>query len=95
MDWKKPDMKVAQALARHLLLPGLPAIRDGPDEYLAALRKRGTAYAKAFDEIQARHGIETPTILLLIEAVGTPTAALELLDRNLPIEYVLAMGETR
>lgn len=95
MDWKKPDMKVAQALARHLLLPGLPAIRDDGDEYLVAVRQRGTAFAKTFDEIQSRHDIETPTILLLIEAVGTPAAVLKLLDIGLPTDYVLAMGETR
>lgn len=88
-------MKVVQALARDVLLPGLPAIKDDPDGHLVAVRQRSRTFAKAFDEIESRHDVETPTILLLIEAVGTPAAVLKLLDIGLPIDYVLAMGETR
>lgn len=52
----------------------------------------GAAYMQALRALKSRHGLDTDTIVSLIQAVDTPAKALELLDDGLPAEYVLAMG---
>lgn len=43
----------------------------------------------------ADHGLSTETIFQAVAIVGSFEEALALLDSGFPIEYILAMGETR
>lgn len=43
----------------------------------------------------AEYGLSTKTIFQLAYVTGSFTSALRILDGGMPVEYILAMGETR
>lgn len=54
------------------------------------------AYAQAVHELVHRYDLDPDMVVAISEAAaGGPQEALSMLDQGMPVEYVLAMGETR
>lgn len=59
------------------------------------LSEEGMAYVLAVHKLVDDYDFESDTLVDLCEAAGGPTALLEMLGDDIPVEYILSMGGDR
>lgn len=65
------------------------------ESYMPELSDEGASFMDTLHEMKDWHGVDTNVALRLVETAGGHLEALAFLDSGMPVDYILAMGESR